>query len=140
MPTAVAAGAFAFVQFACAQCHGIGGKGGVSPDVPALTSVGKQLTVAQLTRIINHGLGESANPKRPYMPVWGAVISAPQVGEVVSYIRAGLPQVPGATPVSVPEKMEQQSLGRRSMSATAASTATGRTGSAGCRTTRRLTR
>jgi cbb3-type cytochrome c oxidase subunit III len=104
VPTAVAAGAFAFVQFACAQCHGIGGKGGVSPDVPALTSVGKQLTVAQLTRIINHGLGESANPKRPYMPVWGAVISAPQVGELVSYIRAGLPQVPGATPVSVPRK------------------------------------
>ena len=102
VPADVAAGAFAFVQFACAQCHGIGGKGGVSPDVPALTNVGKQLTVAQLTRIINHGLGQSANPKRPYMPVWGAVISAPQVAELVSYIRVGLPQVPGATPVSVP--------------------------------------
>jgi len=49
---------------------------GVSADVPALSQVGKQLTVAQLKQIINHGLGESANPKKPYMPVWGHVISA----------------------------------------------------------------
>ena len=69
----VAAGAHDFVQFACAQCHGMNGEGGVSPDVPALTTAGKALTVAQLTHIINHGLGESANPKKPYMPVWGAV-------------------------------------------------------------------
>ncbi len=98
----VAAGAHAFVQFACVQCHGEGGQGGVSPDVPALTSAGSTLTVAQLTDIINHGLGESANPKKPYMPVWGAVISTRQVGELVSYIRAGLPSVPSATPPVVP--------------------------------------
>ena len=30
----VAAGAHVFVQFACAQCHGLQGEGGVSPDVP----------------------------------------------------------------------------------------------------------
>src|SRR5438046_2826290 len=58
----VAAGAHDFVQFACAQCHGLNGQGGVSPDVPALAGAGKALTVAQLTNIINHGLGESANP------------------------------------------------------------------------------
>ena len=58
----VAAGAHVFVQFACAQCHGLNGEGGVSPDVPQLKSVGKTLTVAQLAHIINHGLGESANP------------------------------------------------------------------------------
>jgi mono/diheme cytochrome c family protein len=99
----VAAGAHVFVQFACAQCHGEGGRGDVSPDVPALTKVGKQLTVAQLADIINHGLGESANPKKPYMPVWGAVVSKRQVGELVAYIRAGLPSVPDATPVPVPQ-------------------------------------
>jgi cbb3-type cytochrome c oxidase subunit III len=99
----VAAGAHAFVQFACAQCHGENGQGGVSPDVPALTDVGKELTVAQMTQIINHGLGESANPEKPYMPVWGAVISKRQVSELVSYIRAGLPSVPDATPVAVPQ-------------------------------------
>jgi mono/diheme cytochrome c family protein len=98
----VAAGAHDFVQFACAQCHGPNGEGGVSPAVPALTSAGKTLTATQLRSIIDHGLGESANPRTPYMPVWGAVISARQVNELVAYIRAGLPSVPDATPVSVP--------------------------------------
>jgi mono/diheme cytochrome c family protein len=98
----VAAGAHAFVGFACAQCHGPDGRGGVSPDVPALSRVGKVLTVAQLTHIIDHGLGESANPKRPYMPVWGEVISKRQVGELVSYIRAGLPPVADAVAPPVP--------------------------------------
>ena len=99
----VAAGAHAFVQFACAQCHGLNGQGGVSPDVPSLTTAGKALTVDQLTHIINHGLGESANPTKPYMPVWGAVISKPQVSDLVAYIRAGLPSVPDATPPAVPQ-------------------------------------
>src|SRR4249919_868353 len=100
---AVAAGAHVFVQFACAQCHGVNGKGGVSPDVPELKAAGTQLTEAQLTHIINHGLGESANPTKPYMPVWGAVISKRQVAELVAYIRAGLPSVPDATPTAVPK-------------------------------------
>jgi cbb3-type cytochrome c oxidase subunit III len=98
---AVAAGAHDFTQFACAQCHGDQGRGGVSPDVPALKQVGKQLTVAQLSHIINHGLGESANPKKPYMPVWGEVISAKQVSDLVAYIHAGLPAVPGTDPAPV---------------------------------------
>jgi cbb3-type cytochrome c oxidase subunit III len=97
----VAAGAHDFVQFACAQCHGIGGRGGVSPDVPALKQIGPHLTVAQLTHIIDHGLGESANPTKPYMPVWGEVISAQQVRDLVAYVRAGLPSVPGATALPV---------------------------------------
>jgi cbb3-type cytochrome c oxidase subunit III len=99
----VAAGAHAFVQFACAQCHGMQGKGGVSPFVPELSQVGKALTVARLSSIINHGLGESANPTKPYMPVWGAVISKQQVSDLVAYIRAGLPAVPDAVPPAVPQ-------------------------------------
>ncbi|MGZ4258563.1 MAG: c-type cytochrome [Gaiellaceae bacterium] len=99
----VAAGGHDFVQFACAQCHGEQGKGGVSPDVPALDTIGKALTAAQLRHIIDHGLGVSSNPKKPYMPVWGAVISARQVSELVAYIRAGLPPVPDAVPVAVPQ-------------------------------------
>ncbi|HLY94438.1 MAG TPA: c-type cytochrome [Gaiellaceae bacterium] len=98
----VAAGAHVFVQFACAQCHGPQGSGGISPFVPALTTVGKQLTAPQLRQIIDHGLGESANPTRPYMPVWGAVISTRQVGELVAYIRAGLPDVATAVAPDVP--------------------------------------
>jgi cbb3-type cytochrome c oxidase subunit III len=99
----VAAGAHDFVQFACAQCHGQDGRGGISPDVPSLSSAGKTLTVAQLTGIIDHGLGESANATKPYMPVWGAVISKRQVSELVAYIRAGLPPVADATPAAVPQ-------------------------------------
>jgi cbb3-type cytochrome c oxidase subunit III len=99
----VAAGAHDFVSFACAQCHGEQGRGDVSPDVPALTDAGKTLTVEQLRTIIDHGLGESANPSKPFMPVWGEVISRGQVADIVAYIRAGLPQVPGAVPVEVPQ-------------------------------------
>jgi mono/diheme cytochrome c family protein len=98
----VAMGGHLFIQFACSSCHGEQGKGGVSPDVPALTDVGKTLTVDQLTQIINHGLGESANPQKPYMPVWGPVISSSQVSDLVQYLRAGLPKVDEATPVPVP--------------------------------------
>ena len=98
----VAAGAHDFVQFACAACHGSLGRGGASPYVPALSGIGKSLTVATLTRIITHGLGESKNPKRPFMPVWGPVISKTQVADLVSYIRAGLPQVQYATPAPIP--------------------------------------
>jgi mono/diheme cytochrome c family protein len=97
----VAAGAHDFVNFACAQCHGLDGRGGVSPYVPALKNT--NLTAAQLEHIINHGLGESANPTHPYMPVWGQVISTRQVDDLVAYIHAGLPRVPTATPVTVPQ-------------------------------------
>jgi mono/diheme cytochrome c family protein len=99
----IAAGAHTFVQFACVQCHGEQGRGGVSPSVPALTSAGRSLTEQQLTHIIDHGLGESKNPTQPYMPVWGEVISATQVHDLVTYIRAGLPAVPDTQPVSVPQ-------------------------------------
>jgi cbb3-type cytochrome c oxidase subunit III len=96
----VAAGAHDFVNFACAQCHGLDGQGGVSPFVPALKKL--TLTTAELKQIINHGAGVSANPKHPYMPVWGQVISDRQVDDLVAYIHAGLPNVPTATPVVVP--------------------------------------
>jgi mono/diheme cytochrome c family protein len=98
----VAAGAHAYVQFACGECHGERGRGGVSTYVPALTVVGKVLTPARLTQIINHGLGESNDPRRPYMPVWGGVIPARQVSDLVAYIHAGFPAVPAASPPSVP--------------------------------------
>jgi mono/diheme cytochrome c family protein len=95
-------GGHLFVTFACSACHGELGKGGVSRDVPALRPIGKLLTTAQLTSIIYHGYGESANPKKPFMPVWGPVISKKQIGYLVSYIRAGLPAVQYATPVPIP--------------------------------------
>jgi mono/diheme cytochrome c family protein len=107
----VAAGAHDFVQFGCVQCHGLSGQGGVSPDVPALTTAGETLTAAQLRSIIDHGLGESKNPAKPFMPVWGAVISRQQVSDLVSYIRARLPSVPGAVPVAIPQGQGQAVAG-----------------------------
>jgi mono/diheme cytochrome c family protein len=98
----VAAGAHDFVQFACAQCHGERGRGGVSADVPALSTVARALTPAELRSIINHGLGESKNPTKPYMPVWGEVISKRQVSDLIAYLRAGLPAVATATPAPIP--------------------------------------
>ncbi len=99
----VAAGAHVFVQFACAQCHGMQGQGGVSPDVPALTGAAQTLSPARLRSIIDHGLGESANPTKPYMPVWGQVVSETQVSDLIAYLRAGLPAVPTAEPPRVPQ-------------------------------------
>jgi len=98
----VAMGGHLFVQFGCSACHGLQGRGGVSSDVPGLKAAGRGFTVRQLTTIIKKGLGESANPKKPYMPVWGAVISKSQVADLVAYLRAGLPAVRYATPVPVP--------------------------------------
>jgi cbb3-type cytochrome c oxidase subunit III len=99
----VASGAHIFVQFACAQCHGEQGRGGVSPDVPKLTTVGKKLQPAELRTIIDHGLGASKDPTKPYMPVWGQVISSQQVSDLISYLRAGLPKVPTAEPQPTPQ-------------------------------------
>ena len=98
----VAAGAHDFVQFACSQCHGALGKGDVSTQVPALNTIGATLTPVQLRKIINTGLGVVNDPKRPYMPAWGPLLSEHQVNDLVSYLRAGLPAVPGATPVPIP--------------------------------------
>jgi len=102
VPEEVALGAHAFNQFACAQCHGDRGVGGVSPDVPALKSIASSLTVAQLTSIIEHGAGVSSNPTRPYMPIWHGIIAKPQISELVAYMKAGFPQVEGAAPLPVP--------------------------------------
>jgi mono/diheme cytochrome c family protein len=98
----VAAGAHDFVRFACSECHGALGQGDVSPAVPALTTIGATLTPAQLRKIIDKGLGVVSDPKRPYMPPWGSLLSGQQVSDLVSYLHAGLPPVAEATPVSVP--------------------------------------
>jgi mono/diheme cytochrome c family protein len=102
LPPAVAAGGRDFVTFACGACHGVNGKGDVTPDVPALTGAGKEFTAAQLRQIIDHGAGISADPKKPFMPVWGAVISDQQVNDLIAYIKAGLPSVPGVEFATVP--------------------------------------
>ncbi len=104
---AVAAGAHDFVQFGCGQCHGMDGSGGISPYVPALDTLGTSLTAPQLSSIIEHGAGVSANPTHPYMPIWHGIVSKRQISDLVSYIHAGLPAVEGATAPTVPANQGQ---------------------------------
>jgi len=99
---AVAAGARDYVDFGCVQCHGEGGQGGVDPAVPALTGA-TSLTADQLRTLINKGAGLSDNPTQPFMPVWHDIVSDHQVNDLVAYIHAGLPAVPGAQPQLVPQ-------------------------------------
>lgn len=98
----VAEGAHDFVRFACSQCHGIDGKGGVSPDVPSLSTLAPHLTTAELTNIINTGRGISSSPSRPFMPVWHGIISKAQIAALVAYLHAGLPPVADAVSQTVP--------------------------------------
>ncbi len=99
----VAAGAHDFTRFACSQCHGDRGMGGVSTDVPALTTLGPTLTEATLTEIINHGAGiDPNNTTKPFMPVWHGIISKTQIHDLVSYLHAGLPPVRDSDPLAVP--------------------------------------
>ncbi len=102
VPPQVASGAHAFLQFACAQCHGDRGTGGVSADVPALQQLAPNLTVDQLTSIIVHGAGVADNPDKPFMPVWKGVISTHQISDLVAYMQAGFPAVEGAQAAVVP--------------------------------------
>jgi mono/diheme cytochrome c family protein len=99
----IAAGAHDFVRFGCDQCHGLDGKGGVSPVVPSLTSIGPSLSEIQLTSIINTGMGITKDPTKPYMPVFHGIISTPQIAAIVAYLRAGLPAVSAATPIPIPK-------------------------------------
>jgi len=99
---AVAAGAHDFVQFGCGQCHGADGSGGISLYVPALDTLRTSLTAAQLSSIIEHGAGVSANPTHPYMPIWHGIVSKHQISDLVAYIHAGLPTVTVAAPAIVP--------------------------------------
>ncbi len=98
----VAEGAHDFVRFACSQCHGFDGKGGVSPDVPSLETLAPHLTTAELVNIINTGRGISNNPVKPFMPVWHGIISKAQIAALVAYLHAGLPRVQDAVPLPVP--------------------------------------
>src|SRR6478735_7724628 len=108
----VAVGAHAFVQFACAQCHGDRGAGGVSPYVPALQGLAPGLTVGQLTSTIEHGAGVSNNPTRPFMPIWHGVIAKKQIAALVAYMKAGFPAVQYADPVPVPDNQGDIAAGQ----------------------------
>ena len=127
----IAAGAHTFVQFACVQCHGDRGRGGISPDVPALTTVGKRAhrraalahhrprprRVEESDEAVHARLGrghleDTGRRSRRVHPRWASRGAGHAAGRRSRRARA------------------RRSQARRSTSATAASTATGRTASA----------
>jgi mono/diheme cytochrome c family protein len=102
-----AQGGHLFVNFACAACHGMQGKGGPDPSVPKLTAVGSTMSQAQIESIIADGvpgqtLKGSTGTAAPYMPTWRNIISKQQISDLAKYIGAGLPAVAGATDQPVP--------------------------------------
>jgi len=108
----VVAGAYTYRSFACGACHGLSGQGGVNPAIPALTGAGQEFTAAQLRKIIDKGAGVVSDPQAPFMPVWGPVVSDTQVDQLVAYIKAGLPTVPGSEPDAVPAGASPQVAGQ----------------------------
>jgi mono/diheme cytochrome c family protein len=105
-PTTAQGGHY-FVNFACAACHGMQGKGGPDPTVPVLTTVGSTMSQAQIESIIADGIpGQvvkgSSGTSAPYMPTWRNILSKQQISDLAKYIGAGLPAVPGATSAPVP--------------------------------------
>ena len=79
----VAAGGHVFVQFACAQCHGLQGNGGVSPDVPDVADDWvRRSAPPRCATSSTTGSASPTNPMQAYTPVWGAVISDQQVSDL----------------------------------------------------------
>jgi mono/diheme cytochrome c family protein len=106
----VAAGALNYITYGCENCHGLYGRGGVkvpnisgSATIPALNTplVLKSLSVPALRAFIEHGVVYATKTTQVYMPVWGTVLSDRQLADLISYIRAGLPQISGISPQPV---------------------------------------
>ena len=103
----LAQGALDYVTFGCENCHGLYGKGGVKvpnisgqASIPALNStlVSSKLSAASLKVLIQRGVVYQTKSNQVYMPVWGTVLSDVQIGDLVAYIKAGLPPVSGIDP------------------------------------------
>ena len=87
----VAEGAHTFNQFACAQCHGPNGSGGVSPAVPALQIVGKAMTPAAAPHDHRPRPGPAGEPDQAVHAGLGTGDLGRQVTALIAYLHAGLP-------------------------------------------------
>ena len=93
-PEEVVFGARAYTQYGCSACHGIDGKGGVSPQVPGITAAAPD-PAADIKKVIENGIGVSADAQAPFMPSWNRIIPDAQIDGLVAYIQAGVPVVLG---------------------------------------------
>jgi mono/diheme cytochrome c family protein len=90
------AGAILFRDKGCTYCHGPAGMG--TEKGPSLETVGKRLTADQMRNQITHG-GQK-------MPPFAEALTADQIGQLVSFLRAKhrafAPPVPVSPPLSNP--------------------------------------
>ncbi len=106
-PPEVVKGAKLYVDYACVQCHGLGGRGrgSLQASEPSLTSDEFKRTFPKgdarydeaLVNVIRNGAiideGRAAS-----MPAWNGVLSDDDMRNIVAYIRAGLPVVDSTIP------------------------------------------
>ncbi|MBI4319753.1 MAG: c-type cytochrome [Chloroflexi bacterium] len=95
----IARGSTLYVDYGCMQCHGLGGRGRTALAVsgPSLTSNEFKKAFPKETRfdtalvnsIRNGAIIEEG--RAASMPAWNGILSDQDVQEIVSYIRAGLP-------------------------------------------------
>lgn len=94
-------GAWLYVEYACVQCHGLGGKGRSALQVsgPSLVSAEFRRTYPKdprydqaLVNLIRNGLITEGD-RAASMPAWNGILSDEEIRSIVAYIRSGLPDV-----------------------------------------------
>ncbi|MBI2952731.1 MAG: c-type cytochrome [Chloroflexi bacterium] len=94
-------GAWLYVDFGCVRCHGLGGRGRdlLPASGPSLVSAefkktfpkGAEFDGALLQMIKNGAIIEKDGVAS--MPAWNSILSDEEIGDIVAYIRAGLPNL-----------------------------------------------
>jgi plastocyanin/mono/diheme cytochrome c family protein len=69
----------------CYQCHGTKGQGHIGPKLNN-SSIVSNFTDADLLRIINGGIYDTANPTKPLMPAWSQDFAGPLTNNDIQYL------------------------------------------------------
>ncbi|MBI2952737.1 MAG: c-type cytochrome [Chloroflexi bacterium] len=94
-------GGWFYVNYGCVQCHGLGGRGRdlmpaagpslVSTDFKKAFPKGPQFDSALVQMIKNGAIIEKDGVAS--MPAWNGILTDENMGDIVAYIRAGLPDL-----------------------------------------------
>lgn len=94
-------GAWLYVEYACVQCHGLGGKGRSAIQPVGVSLVSTEFKRAfpratsfdqALVNIIKNG-SITEGDRTASMPAWNGILAEQEMWYIVSYIRAGLPDL-----------------------------------------------